>query len=84
MATTIGLSEAATRAGTLAANSLKEGDEFPGATGAAKLAGFYDNPTLRSSFTTAFSHTWKILKVLALGPMDGPVLVERIEAPRAI
>ena len=72
MATTIELSDAATRAGTFAANSLQEGDEFPGASGAAKLAGFYDNPTLRSIFTTAFSHTWKIRKGVALGPVDGP------------
>ena len=60
MATTVALSEAAARAGTRAANALQEGDEFPGALGAAKIAGFYDNPTLRSIFTTAFSHTWKM------------------------
>ena len=84
MATTVALSEAAARAGTRAANALQEGDEFPGASGAAKIAGFYDDPTLRSIFTTAFSHTWKIRKGVALGPLDGPVLVERIEAPRAV
>ena len=66
------------------ANSLQKGDEFPGASGAAKIAGCYDHPTLRSIFTTAFSHTWKFRKGIALGPVDGPVIVERIEAPRAI
>ena len=50
MATTIELSDAAARAGTLAANSLQEGDEFPGASGAAKIAGFYDDPKASRHF----------------------------------
>ena len=70
--------KAAVQAAERVVENFKVGDEFKGAYGHAKDAGFHDDPLVRSVFTTVFLNAWDARGGQAGGPWDGPTIVTRI------
>lgn len=72
-------------AGLAAANALKAGDEYPGAFGAAEVAGFgAAEPRLRSLFTVAFMSIWDRRHGEARGLWNERCVVAKIDQPIAL